>query len=156
MPADGDEHGQRQKVEQLREDRDVFLERRVEDVGQRQAAHLADDLAGDLNAGEQDVDAQSEQQPDEHFVRQQPAVLGDVARPAAATCSSNTGVTSSDIATASSARTRRGNACVPKIGAVITSALVRASTSVNTMNRLTRNVSSAGIVQVTPMPWRHC
>src|SRR5262245_12539453 len=53
-----------------------------------------------------------------------------------------TGVTSNDNVTASSALTRRGRVTEPNIGAVDTSALVRASTSVNTMKRLTRNVSN--------------
>ena len=45
------------------------------------------------------------------------------------------GATNSDIATANSAFTWRGNPSVPKTGAVITSVPVRARTSVNTMNR---------------------
>ena len=152
MSADGNEHGQREKVKQLREDRHVFFEGRVEHVGQRQAAHLADDLPGDLNAGKQDVDAQPQQQADERFVHQQPAVLERCLSTGGSDVLKYTGVTSSDIATASSARTRRGSACEPKIGAVITSAPVRASTSVNTMNRLTRNVSSAGIRRAGTAP----
>ena len=46
-------------------------------------------------------------------------------------------------------RTRRGKDCVLKIGAIITSAPVRASTSVNTMNRLIRNPSSPGMYVVS-------
>src|SRR6476659_5123895 len=60
----------------------------------------------------------------------------------------NTGATRSDIATASTTRTCLGIDIVPKIGAVITSVPVRASTSVNTMKRLTRNVSSVGMLEV--------
>ena len=78
MPADGDEHGESQEIEQLREYGDVFFETGTEYVGQRQAAELTYDLPGNLNSGEQDVHAESHKQTDERFVNQQPAVFDGV------------------------------------------------------------------------------
>jgi hypothetical protein len=58
---------------------------------------------------------------------------------------SSAGATRNDMDTASSARTRRGTANEPKIGAVIKSVLVLARTSTKTRKRLTRKASKAGI-----------
>ena len=78
MSADADEDGQGEEVEKLREDGDVVVEAGIEDVGQRHAAHLADDLPGDLDAGEEDHHAESEQQADEGFVDEQMGVAAEV------------------------------------------------------------------------------
>ena len=62
----------------MREDGHAFVEARVENVGERHAAHLADDLAGDLDAGEEDVEAETEQEADERLVGEHVAVAPKV------------------------------------------------------------------------------
>ena len=45
----------------------IWCARRIEHVGQRHAAELADDLPRDLHAGEQDLDAQTQEQADQEL-----------------------------------------------------------------------------------------
>ena len=73
MAADEKKMASGEHFEDLREERDAGVERGIGDVGQRHAAGLADDLAGELHAGEQDEHRQAEGEAEDGFAGQQRA-----------------------------------------------------------------------------------
>ena len=56
------EHGERQKVKKLRINRQAFFRHDVVPFSQGGAAELADDLAGELDAAQQNQQAEAEEQ----------------------------------------------------------------------------------------------